>query len=173
MGQKMNQIDFPFEGSDEKWIELFPYGVTMAADRLRPIMLFKDKLEQQVLPVFLSPIEAGLVVNHTQESLVATSPHHLTSKILGNLGVKLKKVHFTDVRGSLQYIDLHFKGSTRLKTIESRADEAISFCLSEDAQFFCRPSYFRKCRELEGEMTQTMVISAMHNEFNETPQYLN
>ena len=169
----MSQIDMLFEGKDDTWVELFPYGVTIGADRSRPVMVFKDKLEKQVLAVFLSPIEAGLVVNHSQESWVATNPHHLTTKILGNLGVKLDKVYFTELRGSLQYVDLHFKGSPGLKVLESRADEAISFCLTEGAKFYCRPSYFRRCQELTGEMAQTAMISSMMGDGSGAPVYLN
>lgn len=142
--------------SKKDWIEMFPYGLAFAPGSTRPVMIFKDKSEKQVLPVWLSQLDAGIAVSQSGGAKTDSSPHHLTWKILDPLGVELEKCFFTEVRGHYQFVDLHFKGSAKLKKLESRADEAISFCLSSDCRFFCRIDFMDECRVLDGEMAMAM-----------------
>lgn len=173
MSKEDQQLDFFYEDPNEEWVELFPYGVTAGADQSRSLMIFKDQLEKRVLPVFLSPLETGLVISRFSSAAGSTSPHHLTEKILENLGIQLKKVYFTEIRGTVQYVDLHFSGHEKLKVLRSRADEALSFCLKNEVSFFCRPSYFKKCKEAEGEMLHMELSLALNPDLDSRPQYLN
>lgn len=140
--------------SKDDWIEILPYGVSFSADGFastaRPVMFFKDAKEKFVLPVWLSPLEAGIALSENQLSEKALStPHGMTDKILEALGMTLKKCVFKDVKWPHQFVELHFAGSRKAKVIECRADEAISFCLKHKVQFFCQISFIEKCRVVE------------------------
>lgn len=120
-------------------------------------MLFKDKSQKMVLPVWLSQLDAGITI-HQNAVQMGSSPYELTWKILKPLGIYLKKCYFTELRGHQQYVDLHFEGHPKLKTISSRADEAVSFCLSVQTQFYCKPEFFEKCRIIETEIKEVNSI---------------
>lgn len=156
--------------SRKEWIEMFPYGMAVSPGNSRPVMIFKDKSEQKVLPVWLNHLEAGIAVQQSGGAKTDSSPHNLTWKILGPLGVKLEKCFFTEVKGHYQFVRLQFSGSPDLKKLESRADEAISFCLSSDCKFYCQLEFIEKCRVLDGEMALAMSPA---NESADHHPYLN
>lgn len=137
------------------WIEMFPYGLVVAGDQARPVMIFKDKNGQRVLPVWMNPVHAGLAVG--QNAMADTNPHNLTQKILKPLGVELKKCYFKEVRGHYQIVQLAFAGDERLTRLEARADEAISLCLNTRARFFATSDFIEKCRVLEGEILNSIM----------------
>lgn len=145
--------------SRKEWIELFPYGLAIAADASRPVMIFKDEDEQKVLPVWLSPLDAGIAVTQSGGAQTDSSPHNLTWKILSPLGVKLEKCFFTELRGHHQFVNLQFSGSDKLKTLESRADEAISFCLSTECRFFCRIEFIESCRVMDANLLAAQELA--------------
>ena len=145
------------------WIEMFPFGVAMGADNLRPVMIFKDKAERRVLPVWLSHMDAGIAVSqggspYSSDSRIDGSPHELSWHILSRLNIELEKCLFKKVKGHHQYVELHFKSSSDKKlpkdiqVVEARADDAIPFCLRAGCKFFATTEYIERSRILEVEM---------------------
>lgn len=148
--------------SKSEWIEMFPFGVAMGANQTRPVMIFKDKGERRVLPVWLTHMDAGIAVaqsdiSHQVTTTTTGSPHELSWRILAELGVKLEKCLFKKVTGHHQYVELHFKSTLnrrlpqKLQAFEARADDAISFCLRSGCKFYSTFDYIEKSRVLEGE----------------------
>ncbi len=163
------------------WIEMFPFGVALGADNLRPVMIFKDKAERRVLPVWLSHMDAGIAVAqggspYSGAARVDGSPHELSWHILSLLGVELEKCLFKKVKDNHQYVELHFKSSSKKKlpkdieVIEARADDAISFCLRAGCKFFATHEYIERSRVLEVEII--MARRSLSKEVNPHP-YLN
>ncbi len=137
--------------SKKDWVEMFPFGLAVGAEHMRPVMIFKDKAKKQVLPVCLSPIDAGIAVS--QSAIEAdSSPHDLSWSILKKIGIKLEKCFFKELKGHHQYVELKFTGHKDLECFEARADDAISFCLQAGCRFFATVEYIEKSRVLEGEM---------------------
>lgn len=144
-------------------IEVLPYGLVVSADQSRPVMVFKDKEARYVLPVWLSPADASIAMSQNGHQVTDASPHKIAMKILKPLGISLKKCIFKEVRGHYQIVDLVFDGDERVRSIEARADESISFCLTSKAQFFASVEFMERCRSLEGEMLNA-VLSASAQE---------
>lgn len=155
--------------SKKEWIEMFPFGLAVGAQHMRPIMIFKDKAKKRALPVCLSPIDAGIAMSQSAAE-IDSSPHELATKIFSKLGVKLEKCFFTAVRGHHQFVELKFSGHKDLESIEVRADDAISFCLRVGCQFYATIEYIEKSRVLEGQMIVAGV--SQKQEVNPHP-YLN
>ena len=167
---------FNISSEAEKWMEIFPYAVSLSSGTTRPVMLFKDKLETQILPVQLSPLDAGIAINERSAlgSSTSGSPHGLTHKVLGKLNIILEKCFFTEVKGHHQFVELHFSGDDRLSVLTSRADEVLSFCLSTEAHFYCQLDYFEKCRILDAEMSEMAKKGLVHPSLMKNPHpYLN
>jgi bifunctional DNase/RNase len=129
-------------------IELEPFGMTNGLDRMRPVMLFREKGGEAVLPVWLAPVDAGIALTQHNTSTVAMSPHDVTLEILKQLGVSVKSCRFCELKGHQQYVELQFRGSRKLKTLKTRADHAVSFCLQARAKFYCSRDYIESCREV-------------------------
>jgi len=130
-------------------IELFPYGVTLGADHQRPILILKDESCNITVPVWLSPVEAGIAITQNNGKAAASSPHALSFKVLEDLGIEPVKCVLTEVKGHHQFVEVFFKGSRKLKSLSVRADQAVSFCLHARVQFFCKKEFIESCRELE------------------------
>jgi hypothetical protein len=138
-------------------IELEPFGVTAGIDKSRPVMLFREKNAEAVLPVWLSAVDAGIALTQHNAQAFAMSPHDLPLQALDILGVRPVTCVFSELRGHQQYVELHFSGSRKLKMLKSRADHAISFCLQAKVKFYCTRGYLVRCREIEVEMGQTKM----------------
>ncbi len=148
---------------------MFPFGLAVGAEHVRPVMIFKDKTKKRALPVCLSPIDAGIAMSQSTPEF-ESSPHELASKIFEKVGIKLEKCYFTSVKGHHQFVDLKFAGHKDLENLEVRADDAISFCLRVGCRFFATVDYIEKSRVLEGQML--MAGTAQRQEVNPHP-YLN
>lgn len=158
--------------SKSEWIEVFPYGLVVSPEQTRPVMIFKDKTEKRVLPVWMSPVDAGVAVSQSGGRETDASPHRLTTKILNLLNIKLEKCFFKEIKGHYQIVELHFSGDERVGKIQARADEAISFCLSQSTQFFATIEFMERCRILEGELLYALMNVSKKDVNNRHP-YLN
>lgn len=161
------------ERAAESWIEVFPYGVAYGGDRSRPLVLFKDETGRKVVPVWSSPVDAGIALFQNQFLSPAASPHALTWKILEPLGVALEMVRFSEVKGHHQYLDLVFSGHPKLSTIRQRADEALSFCLAAQTRFFCQEEFIMQSRVMEAHLVEQTKKLAGRNRGITSPPYMN
>lgn len=135
-------------------VELEAFGLTTGMEGARPVMIFKEKGGEGTLPVWLSPLDAGIALTQHQPHTFMLSPHQVTLNVLKELGVKLIACHFREIRGNQQYVELFFAGSKRVKSMKVRADHAISFCLQADAKFYCTRNYMAECRQVNAEVGQ-------------------
>lgn len=164
--------------SKSEWVEMFPFGIALGVGQPRPVMIFKDKLERRVLPVWLSPMDAGIAVSQGGTTYAGSpmqegSPHDLSYKILETLGVRLEKCLFKRMHSHQQFVELHFaqnasKGAPYI--LESKADDSLSFCLKSGCKFFATVDYIEKSRVIEGEMLLSGPMKS--NDINPHP-YLN
>ncbi len=155
-------------------LELEPFGMAAGMDRTRPVMLFKEKGGEAVLPVWLSPVDAGIALTQHNVQAFAMSPHDVTLSILKTLGVGVESCRFAEVKGHQQYVEIKFSGSRKIKELKARADHAISFCLQARAKFYCTREYLEQCREIDAEvgMMEKTMIRPMDARRNGHP-YLN
>lgn len=160
--------------SPSEVIELEAFGLTSGMDRTRPVILFREKGGDAVLPVWLSPLDAGIAMTQNQPQLAVHSPHEVSLGVIQLLGVKLESCHFVELRGHIQHVELRFSGSRRLKSMHVRADHAISLCLQAKARFFCTRGFIQQCRDIEAEMGQVQIGSGTKGQAGRTrPHYLN
>lgn len=138
-------------------IELEPFGMTSGLDRMRPVMLFREKGGEAVLPVWLAPVDAGIALTQHNTQASAMSPHDVTLKVLEALGVRVKACEFCEIKGHQQYVELTFEGHHELKPMRFRADHAVSFCLQAKVRFFCTREVLEACREVDAALEKLQV----------------
>ena len=105
-------------------IELEPFGLTAGMDKARPVMLFREKGGESVLPVWLSALDAGIAVTQNNSNHFGASPHDVALQVLDRFGVKPTECHFTELRGHQQYVEVRFPRIKKLKPVQARADHA-------------------------------------------------
>lgn len=127
-------------------LELEAFGLSTGMDRSRPVMLFREKGGESMLPVWMSPVDAGITIS---QNAFAITPHDVALNVLKELGMGVESCRFTEVKGHQQYVEIKFSGSKKVKEMKFRADHAISFCLQARARFFCTREYLETCREID------------------------
>ena len=168
-----DRVDGVFSKKSQ-WTEVFPYGVTFSADQVRPVMIFKDKREKKVLPVWLSPLDAGIAISQQDIMAPPSSPHNLTLKVLSQLGVELDACYFGEMRGRHQYVELEFSGSKKLKSLWHRIDEALSFCLNANSKFFVSDEFLEASRVVQAEqVTELSRKNLIPGGWQKRPPYMN
>jgi hypothetical protein len=160
--QAPQQVQPASQPSDE-WLEVFPSGISVNSTVARPVLILKDKAQNEVLPVWMHPLDAGVALAEMSEASGLT-PHSVTRKLLALLEMKLEACTFVELIGHHQYILLAFKSKVvkagdgvnslteSTHTLKVRADEAMSFCLQAKARFFATKSYMQRCRNLQAEL---------------------
>ncbi len=151
---------------------LEPMGMAMGPDQVRPLLLMKMKDRSDILPVLLSPLEAGLslALQSTQSpmgsgdyfgQMAISNPHRTSEVLFSKLGVHLIKAEFWEIKGPLQFIKIYFEtpssgvtGEKVTDTIMVRADEAMSLGLYLKVPFFATLEFIQKSRALNAEVTK-------------------
>ncbi len=169
-----DKLEFSLQSKDE-WLQIFPYGVTIGLDQSRPVLVFKDKSEKHVLPVWLNSLDAGIAMAVSGDSRNLESPHSLSHEIFKNSKVQFKKCLFKSVKGHHQFVEVHFENEKKHPPVELRADYTMSLCLQEKVQFYCTIKHMERCRQLDVEMEQVNVAKQVgpNSPMIEKPGYLN
>ena len=142
----MTKINVQTRSDD--WIELFPYGVSLSFDEARPFLILKDDSESEVLPVWMSALDAGMAVAESDVTSTHQDAHKLSALILKKFELQVKDCRFIDIQGHHQFVEISVQGPDSLEKITVRADEAMSYCLSAKARFFAKRSLMLASRRL-------------------------
>ncbi len=137
--------------SDESLIRLLPYGMTLAQDPSRPTFLLKDKAGEHVLPLTLTPMEAGLAVQQSSQVVLPSTPHRVLSQLLDSMSIKITKCVFVEIRGNLQYVRLFLENHPTHGSLKVRADEALSLCLHLNVPLYATKKFMNRSRVMNAE----------------------
>ena len=174
-----NQIVFSKDSKEESFhqkdlIQLFPYGLSVTTDAMRPFLLLKDESQEYTLPVALSPIEAGVALSQSNRAILQGSPHRFTGELMQSLGIEIKQCVFVEIKGSHQYVRLYMSGHATMNSMKLRADEAMSLCLHLGTPIFATKTFISKSRIMATEVEQSMQNMALMNDVhNKKGLYLN
>ena len=149
--------------TDNDWIELFPYGVTLGVDEVRPVMIFKDENEKHVLPVWVSELEAQIAMDQTSGDRFVGSPHTIAINILKELNAKIDRCVFVELKGHHQVVEVFYTANGEEKKVKARAHEIMSFLLSSKPQFFCTLKHIKNSQKIEFEMESTRSKMAVES----------
>ena len=128
---------------------VFLHGLSLGQGNFRPAMIFKDKSEREVLPVWLDPLEANLLLAEANTSHVRqTSTHRASLKIFDALKISLKSIYFDEVNNSAQYATLFITQNDKDVTVRVRAAEALSLVVKAGCSFFTNKEVVEKSRAL-------------------------
>lgn len=138
--------------SEPEWMELTPFGITVHSPNARPILLLKNEDETETLPVWLSPVSAGMALADLSKGEVAGDPLAVTRKVMQAFGAELIRCDINELIGHHQYAELHFKGNHALTRLRVRAEDAAAFTLGMGAPFFSTKQHMMQCRQIDAQL---------------------
>lgn len=174
-----NHIVFATESQEEEvfhqddLIRMFPYGLSVTADPMRPFLLFKDEAHQYTLPVAVTPIEAGVSLAQSNKTILQGSPHRFTLEMMNALSIEIKQCVFVEIKGSHQYVRLFLSGHPALTSMKLRADEAMSLCLYLDIPFYATKNIIGRSRVMSASMEDAAQNLSAFGNLERNGQYLN
>jgi bifunctional DNase/RNase len=139
--------------TDKNKILIYPHGLAFGSARFRPAMIFKNKTESEVLPVWLDPVDASLLLAGSQVETRATGAHRASLKIFEALDVKLISVYFDEMLGSTQYASVTVQQGKKQAKVKVRAAEMMSLAINARCEFFTNTDIIEKSRRMNLEWT--------------------
>lgn len=135
-----------------KRFSVFPHGLSLGQGSFRPAIIFKDKTETEILPVWLDPVEANILIQASQQQPRDSSAHKASLKIFDALNVRLETVYFDDVTSTAQMATITAVQGKKIVEVKVRAAEAMSLALNAGVSFFTNHQVVEKSRALNFEM---------------------
>jgi hypothetical protein len=113
--------------SAELLIELKPIGINITGSTSKPLLLLKDSTGDLSMPIPISALEAGVLMQQGGKGPTMASPHYITEQLLNFSGLKIERCIFTEYRNHTLYCRLEFCNLDR--SVETKAEHALSLCL--------------------------------------------
>ena len=125
-----------------------PHGLSLGQGTFKSAMIFKDKKEVEVLPIWLGSNEANILVQGAQLNPREGSVHAATLKIFEALGIVLQSVYFNEISNNTQYAEiLAVQGGQKLR-VRLRAQDALPLALQMGCTFQTNQEIVEKSRTL-------------------------
>ncbi|MEI7974217.1 MAG: hypothetical protein WCH11_07605 [Bdellovibrio sp.] len=112
----------------------------------------KSSVNAQILPVALSPMEAGVALGQAPSNRLQMSPHHLLQSMLTSFGVQIERAVFCEIKGPHQFLNLSFSNHPHLQIQKFRVDEVMSACLFLQVPILAPQKFIEKSRVLTAEL---------------------
>lgn len=134
--------------SAELLIELKPIGINVTGATSKPLLLLKDTTGELSMPLPISALDAGVLMQQTGKGTTLSSPHHITEQILNFAGLKFERCVFTEFKNNCLYCRLELQEE---KALETKAEHAVSLCLYLNIPMFATRDLIWKARNQAAE----------------------
>ncbi|MCS6838950.1 MAG: DUF151 domain-containing protein [Bdellovibrionaceae bacterium] len=124
-------------------VMLKPLGINMSQMASRPLLLLRDDSGELTLPLPISPLDAGVLMQQAGKAATMWSPHQVTVEILKLAQLEPERCVFIEIRGGAVWGRLEFKNQ---KAIEMRADYLVSLCLYLNVPIFATADLIWRAR---------------------------
>ncbi len=152
------------------YIEVFPYGLVGGVDEFRSIFILKDASGNEALPVWLKPIDAGLVAVSMSGNMEGSTAHKVSLDLLNALGFKIVRAVFAELQDYRQYVEFHIVHTDKsLHIVKFNVEEAISLAIAAKAKFYAKADFIAESKSINQQ-----VMTAKQNILSEenTQKYL-
>lgn len=145
---------------NETLLELQVYGLVVGPHQPRPMLLMKEKVGGQLLPVALNPLEAQILAFGSDRR---EGPLGATWEIFKSLSVQIQKCQFREVRRGRQVLEIHLTAPSptaamTAQMIETFAESSMSFALGSKAPIFATQKFIDQCRRTPFEVSMTPEV---------------
>ncbi len=130
--------------------EMQVVGITVDPATQSPIVILRDKDQQNILPIWIGILEANsIAVGLEKLKLPRPMTHDLFKSVLDRLGAKLLRIEVTDIKDNTYYAILHLEADGKSLEIDSRPSDAIAIALRLGAPIMVREEVFEKAIRID------------------------
>lgn len=105
-------------------------GVRFELPANQPLVLLREVGGSRVLPIWIGIAEAASISAHMAgERTERPMTHDLFAATLAALGVEVRAVHLTDLRGGTFFAELHLAGPTGETVLSARPSDAVAVAI--------------------------------------------
>jgi hypothetical protein len=134
-------------------------GISIDQESKSPILLLRVKGEDNVLPIWIGPAEAGAIsVAINRVPMPRPMTHDLMLVTLRSLNVNLTAVRITAMREGTFYAEIDIRAHNVTLTIDCRPSDAVALALRADIPIYAKEEVIEdasknihECGLLEGE----------------------
>lgn len=151
---------------NETLLELQVYGLVVGPHQPRPMLLMKEKLGDQLLPVALNPLEAQVLAFGSDRP---EGPHGATWGLIKAFSVQIQKCQFREIRRGRQVLEIYVTGpsstaGSMTQVLETYAESSMSFALGSKAPIFATQKFIDQCRRTPFEVTMTPEVTVFRGD---------
>ena len=115
-----------------------------------PIVLLKDKENQEVIPIWIGLLEASSIATQLENiKLARPMTHDLMKNILDHLDVVVSRVEVNDLRNNTFYAIIHLSWNGVDLTMDARPSDAIAIALRTKSPIFVHQQVIEKSRKVD------------------------
>jgi bifunctional DNase/RNase len=115
-----------------------------------PIVLLKDKENQDVIPIWIGLLEASSIATQLEDiKLARPMTHDLMKNILSHLDAVVSRVEVNDLRNNTFYAIIHLKWNGMDLAIDARPSDAIAIALRTKSPIFVHQKVIDKSRKVD------------------------
>jgi hypothetical protein len=115
-----------------------------------PIVLLKDKENQDVIPIWIGLLEASSIATQLEDiKLARPMTHDLMKNILSHLDAVVSRVEVNDLRNNTFYAIIHLKWNEMDLAIDARPSDAIAIALRTKSPIFVQQKVIDKSRKVD------------------------
>jgi hypothetical protein len=131
-------------------IEMQIKGLMMDPVTGVPIVILRNADSQQVLPIWVGPVEANAIALQV-ENVATPRPmtHDLMRRLIEDLGATLTRVIITDLRGNTFYAYLELQRGSERFLVDARPSDAIALALRTRTPVMVERDVLERARSAE------------------------
>lgn len=115
-----------------------------------PIVLLKDKENQEVIPIWIGLLEASSIATQLENiKLARPMTHDLMKSILNHLDAVVSRVEVNDLRNNTFYAVIHLNWNGMDLAIDARPSDAIAIALRTKSPIFVDQQVIEKSRKID------------------------
>ncbi len=118
-------------------VEMFVGGLMLDPNSQTPVVILKDESGENCLPIWIGAAEATSIASAIKQvSLPRPLTHDLMHEMLGELGVKVKRIIITELRDATYLAEMVLSQGDRVVVLDTRPSDAIGIAVRADAPIF-------------------------------------
>ena len=125
-------------------------GLTVDPYTNTPIVLLKDLVEKEVVPIWIGFFEASAIATQLEKvQLSRPMTHDLLKNLLDTLGVTVIKIEVTELRENTFFAIIHLDMDGTHFAIDARPSDAIALALRTDVPIYVHEEVIKKSRKID------------------------
>ena len=139
-------------------VEVEVFGLALDESSQIPLLIFKDREEQHVLPIWIGVMEA-VAISMTLNEVDMPRPmtHDLFLNTIDQMGGELQRVEVIDLREGTFYAELVVAYGETVKRVDSRPSDAVALALRATCPIFVHENVFEAVEKRKGKSYEVGV----------------